>query len=640
MNTNLISRKSEFRIFLLIALSGLLLRGLYLFEYAHFVNFDLAIGADIGEYQSRAQEILKGKFFPDTPDIHAPLYSFFLAALQKIGFSIPGIRIFQTLLNYFSWIALFFLLLKRSFPVNRALVFLAMAMCLAPLIFHPAELISESLLLPLMTCAFFSFHYAEEKTFASRAVFGSCAGVFSALALLTHGMLLGFLCMESIFLLWQKKWQTACFFILFSTITVAPFLILQSCHYGKTTGLQANTGFNIFLGNNPRANGTCYLRPGNLWRQTHFLALKNSTERGISTNRFFLEKAFDFWKKSPVKGIKLYFQKFLMIFSGKEYIAGADGGFLFCRTDTMNLLRFLTFPVFLLAFSGIWILFRKKEELWSPPLILAFSLLIMQILTVTSGRYRLLMFPGIIFLAAIGACHINWKKWLIPATFVFAVQFYMTYSFVGFNKHEGTALLGQAHFIKGNYEHAKELLLFAEKRCKDSSRIDNMLGNIAEKEGNMELARIYYQKVTKAEPFMPEGWMNLANVTPDISQADKLFRKAINASHPSPSADLLYNYANFLYKTGNHDAAEKLLPQIFNSAPDHIQALNLGGLMAASKKDFKNASAYFFRAARLKPDEPGYWKNTAITARLAEDKALEKFAAEKYMQLIRKKRHE
>ena len=329
-----------------------------------------------------------------------------------------------------------------------------------------------------------------------------------------------------------------------------------------------------------------------------------------------------------------------MIFSGKEYIAGADGGFLFCRTDTMNLLRFLTFPVFLLAFSGIWILFRKKEELWSPSLILAVSLLIMQILTVTSGRYRLLMFPGIIFLAAVGACHINWKKWLIPATLVFVFQFYMTYSFVGFNKPEGTALLGQAHFIKGNYEHAKELLLFAEKNFNDSSRIDNMLGNIAEKEGNIEQAKVHYLKVTQAEPFMPEGWMNLANVTSDAAQAEIMFSKAIKAAQPSPSADLLYNYANFLYRTGNHDAAEKLLPQIFSSAPDHIQALNLGGLMAASKKDFKNASAYFFRAARLQPDEPGYWKNTAITARLAEDKALEKFAAEKYMQLIRKKRHE
>ena len=616
------------------------MRGLYLFEYSHFVNFDLAIGADIGEYQSRALEILKGKFFPDTPDIHAPLYSIFLAGLQKIGFTILGIRIFQTLLNYFSWIALFFLLLKRSVPLSRALVFLAMATCLAPLIFHPAELISESLLLPLMTSVFFSLHYAEEKTFIHRAVFGSCAGIFSALALMTHGMLLGFLCLESIFLLWQKKWQTACFFLLFSLMTAAPFIIVQSCHYGKFTGLQANAGFNIFLGNNPRATGTCYLRPGNLWRQTHVLALKDSTKRGISTDRFFLEKAFDFWKKSPVKGIKLYFQKFLLIFSGKENIAGADGGFLFCRTDSMNLLRFLTFPLFLLALPGIWILFRKKEQLWSPPLILTASLLIMQILTVTSGRYRLLMFPGIIYLASFGVFHINWRKWYIIALLIFAVQFYLTYSFVGANKAEGTALLGQAHFIKGNCEHAKELLLFAGKRFKDSSRIDNILGNIAEKEGDLELARHYYKKVTLAEPYMPEGWMNLANVTPDIAQADHLFRKALEAASPAPSADLQYNYANFLYRTGQHAAAGHLLTQIFAAAPDHIMSLNLSGLMAAEKKEFKKASELFFRAARLKENEPGFWKNTAITARMAGNKDLEALAAQKYLQLTKEKRHE
>ena len=59
------------------------MRGLYLFQYSHFANFDLAIGADIGEYAARASEIMKGKFFPDSPEIHAPLYSFFLAGIQK-----------------------------------------------------------------------------------------------------------------------------------------------------------------------------------------------------------------------------------------------------------------------------------------------------------------------------------------------------------------------------------------------------------------------------------------------------------------------------------------------------------------------------------------------------------------------------
>ena len=45
----------------------------------------------------------------------------------------------------------------------------------------------------------------------------------------------------------------------------------------------------------------------------------------------------------------------------------------------------------------------------------------------------------------------------------------------------------------------------------------------------------------------------------------------------------------------------------------------------------------FFKAAQLQPDEPGFWKNTAITARLAGNKALEKYAAEKFMLLTRKK---
>ena len=115
-NTNLISRRNNLYFFFVLALTGLFLRGLYLFEYSHFANFDLAIGADVGEYNTRAEEILKGIIFPQTPEIHAPLYSFFLALLKKLSFSIPAIRIFQTLLNYCAWLGLFFLLWKKNLP--------------------------------------------------------------------------------------------------------------------------------------------------------------------------------------------------------------------------------------------------------------------------------------------------------------------------------------------------------------------------------------------------------------------------------------------------------------------------------------------------------------------------------------------
>ena len=52
---------------------GLLLRLEYLREFATALNFDLALGADVLEYDARAREILNGGFFPDHPEIHGAL---------------------------------------------------------------------------------------------------------------------------------------------------------------------------------------------------------------------------------------------------------------------------------------------------------------------------------------------------------------------------------------------------------------------------------------------------------------------------------------------------------------------------------------------------------------------------------------
>ena len=65
-------------------------------------------------------------------------------------------------------------------------------------------------------------------------------------------------------------------------------------------------------------------------------------------------------------------------------------------------------------------------------------------------------------------------------------------------------------------------------------------------------------------------------------------------------------------------------------------ALNLSGLIAAEKKDFHRASAFFFKAAQLKPQEAGFWQNTAITARWAGNKALEQLVIRKYQEITHK----
>ena len=131
--------------FWMIAAAGLLFRLEYLREFSSFVHFDCAIGPDVQDYHDRALGILAGELLPDRPHIHAPLYSFFLALLYKLtGNSIPWVRFIQLALNWGAWIGFAKILQWRKAPQKVVLGFLSFAMFVPALIFHQAELISET----------------------------------------------------------------------------------------------------------------------------------------------------------------------------------------------------------------------------------------------------------------------------------------------------------------------------------------------------------------------------------------------------------------------------------------------------------------------------------------------------------------
>ena len=624
-----------------ILLAGALLRVFYLSEYSAFDNFDLAIGADIGEYASRAREIMAGRIFPAEPEIHAPLYSFFLALLQTCGAGVPAVRIIQTVLNFAACVWLFFIMGIVGISEKVRFFFLPGILVLAPFIFHPAELISESLLLPLFAAVFF-FLASSEKCEESAAVPRIlAAGIFSGLACLTHGLAGAFLPAMLLHFAVRRQGMRCAAFAAGAVLMILPICIVKSVHYGKPVGIQGNTGFNIYLGNNPRATGGCYMRPGNLWRKTHIKARDEAAKRGITTDRLWLERAFDFWRKTPGKALILWAKKIPMIFSGNDLIAGADGGFLFCRSETVDLLRFLTLPIICLALPGIWFVIRRRktEPLWWPPLLLALALLAAQVMTVTSGRYRLMMFPGILYLAAAGGAGLDWKKCFLPALLLFLICLWGTYGFMACNRIEGAALLGEAAFRKGDYSQAEDLLLLSRRGMRDSSRIDNLLGGIAEKKGDFARARKWYEGVVKAEPYMPEGWMNLANLTSDPRQAEAYFRKALELSGSSPAPDLLFNYARLLYGTKRKVQAKELLDQALRSSPEVPQVYNLSGIIAMEEKRFRNAEQLFYRAARLAENEPGFWRNTAVAARFSGNKDLQFLAEKRFVELQQKRKN-
>ena len=104
---------------------GMLLRAEYLREFSTSPLFGFALGADVSEYYERAQAILNGVFTSASPDIHAPLYSWFLALeLFLTGGSVAAVRGVQLALNLL-WTPLFFALNLRLAAFVLLLILLA-----------------------------------------------------------------------------------------------------------------------------------------------------------------------------------------------------------------------------------------------------------------------------------------------------------------------------------------------------------------------------------------------------------------------------------------------------------------------------------------------------------------------------------
>ena len=122
---NLIFRRVDVWLPPVLLICGILLRAEYLREYALLLNFDVPAGPDVMEYDLRAQEILKGRLFPQVPDIHAPLYPLFLALMYHIfSCRLLPVRLFQLLLNSGAWFALTKLLERKGVDFKTRMIFL------------------------------------------------------------------------------------------------------------------------------------------------------------------------------------------------------------------------------------------------------------------------------------------------------------------------------------------------------------------------------------------------------------------------------------------------------------------------------------------------------------------------------------
>ena len=605
----------------LLALAGILLRIWYFYDFSGSPVYASTVGADVEEYFQRAKELLACVYFPAEPDIHAPVYSWFLAlALKLFNGSIPAVRMLQCTLNYGAWFAFYALLRREGAEKKLRLGFLALGMLMPLPVFYQCELVSESLLMVEAAAVFWLLHLSKRR---SCAAFG--AGAALGIMNLTHPMTLLFTLFEVAFPACEKAYRTAALTALGALLIVGSWCGAKSFHYHRVLGIQENAAFNLHLGNRPGADGKCSIRPGRQWRSVHRQARIEAETRGVSVDRVFYARVLDFWFRRPFSALGLWVKKAVLVFSPLEYASGSDVPPLLYASGAVFAGRFLTPALFLLAWFGLWRIFRTRTQgAHRHYLLLFFALYLAQIVTVTSGRYRMLMMVPVFLFCALGAREFPWRKWWMAPVALVLLSGAFSYTAYGKMRGEAASIYAGIALVNGDLDQAEELALYAGGPGKydDPSRLENLLGTVAERRGSFTIAAEHYRRAVAREPYMPQGWMNLANLASLAgrrTEAEELYAEALKRG--PRSGDVLYNYALFRFNSGGECA--ELLTRLLAADPANHAGWNLAGNCAFRQGDLPRAAECFGRAAACAPEplKLRYRNNRRIVLQMMKEPA-------------------
>lgn len=624
----MISAKNFFHtprgIFALLLTAGILLRAEYLREFSASPLFGFALGADVSEYWARAQGFLNGSWTTAPPDIHAPLYSLFLAAECFLtGSSIPLIRGIQLLLGVLVWVFFYFFLRKKICPPESRMPewIFAGAMLYIPMIFFQAELVSESLLLlllPLLVCCMMQLDLRPEND--RKSLFTAAAGgALAGLAILTHPMTLLYWALQSLVLILQKHRLRALLFAGTAVALILPVSICRSLEAGRPVLVQSNSAFNLYLGNHAGSDGTCSLRPGAAWKEFHRQARLLAEERNCPQDRIHLENTLAFFRQEPLQAAALLLKKALLVWTTEELPAGADAPPVYGWTPLIRFgAPFARALLLGLALAGLYPVLadEKLRKRWLVLLLLTGAFYGAQILFVTSGRYRLAMIPGLIVLAA---AFVQWhpRKYqekilsAAGASLLLLWASLLTPSIRGVA--ESRTLFAEALYRQGRPEAVKFLLRDTVENSNDPARDMCLLGMAEAMTGNRQEAERLFQMAAQAAPAEAEGLMNLGILRSEAGRPAEAEKLLLQARQREPDhAGTLYNLALVLEKMKRYPEAEKELQTLLRLSPADARAWNALGRVQFCRRDLAGAEKAFRRALSLNPRSPGLKRNLEI----------------------------
>jgi len=612
---------------------ALAVRLLFLWQAAQTPLF-AAPGVDESWHNQWANELLDNHWRYDGVYFRAPLYAYFLAGLHAIsGRSIAFARAVQMLISTLS-VGLLYLLARRLVSLRVARV-AAVGMALyGTLIWY-----EQALLLPVLEISLdlllLYLLYRYKETASPLLLAG--AGLAGGLSLIARPNLFVFLGTVIVWLLWRhrgargpaRRLAPAVLFAGAFCLPVIPVAVHNYTASGDFIPIASQGGINLYLGNNPVADGLTMQMPelrldeSIAWDEfvpaTDSIARKEAG-RPLSPGEissFWSGKFFAYAAAHPLEFVGRLLKKTYFFFAGVENSDNFDLYFYRGLNPAYAALVWrygLHFPFGLISplalLAAVWLWPKRRDLDLLYLFVLTYATTVIGVLV--TARHRLPVIPIFLLFAALGAFEL-WRRLAAGpakarlrwsgAAIALGVFLNLELFGIGFeNRAQSHLNLALAYGKLDNSEAQERELKAALAADSNSVEVLNQLATVYQARGDLYMANKTLERALMLAPSNVDLRINLAKVMErqgKFAAAAVMYMDAArrDRSRPEPYFNLgLMAASRGIYDTAmaHYDAALKM-------DPEYVEALNNKGSAYLAMGQPTMAHTYWQRAYRIDP---------------------------------------
>ncbi len=346
-----------------------------------------------------------------------PLYPYWLALVYAVATPDPaaaraaqGIFLVLTVLLTFA--------VGKRLASPRAAFVAALLLCFyGPLLLFTGMLLPNMLATTLDLVVVLTLLRLIEAPTRGRAY--ACGLAFGAAALAVPNVLFA-LPIAGVWLIWRARqpgaWRAATALSLAGAAGVltclAPVAVRNRVVSGEWVPISTNGGINLYIGNNPHADQTQALRPGEEWGRLVALPYEAGARTDRAADTFFYGKVLRYIHADPLDFLAGLNTKALRFWNAREWPRNIDVDYACSLSPLLRPLAWrwhgFAFPFGLVGAVGLFGLITTIRGRWDRQVVAAFIMCyaLSVILFFPASRYRLPIIPPLAIFAVLGAEHL------------------------------------------------------------------------------------------------------------------------------------------------------------------------------------------------------------------------------------------